>query len=112
VSATSAAAARVKLARNRQHRELVLAAQVEQLPAGHEHDELGGLLQERGDERRRFDHLLEVVEHEQELLPVQARAEAGDRICAEVADTTADAIAVCTVSASRTPSNGTKTAPL
>jgi hypothetical protein len=50
--------------RQRQHRELPLAAQVQRHPAGGEHDQVRAPGQEGGHRRRGVRHLLEIVEHQ------------------------------------------------
>jgi hypothetical protein len=57
--------------RQRQHGELVLVVQVEQGAAGHEHLQARGGVEQPGYLRGGIRHLLEVVQHQQEVALVQ-----------------------------------------
>ncbi len=59
--------------------DLDLAGQMEPLAARHEHDQVRAPAQQRRERRRSADHLLEVVEHEQEPLR-RRRARPGRRL--------------------------------
>ena len=54
--------------RQRRHRELVLAAQLQRRPAGHQHLQARARRQQLGDDRRGGAGLLEVVQQQQQAL--------------------------------------------
>src|SRR6266699_639196 len=53
--------------------QLLLSAQVQRGPARHEYKQTGTSLQQASDERRTVQDLLEIVEHQQEMLALQER---------------------------------------
>ena len=61
----------------RRHRQLVLAPQLQRRPAGHQHLEPGQAASRSDDQRRCREHLLEVVEHEQQA---SSRADTPSRL--------------------------------
>lgn len=52
----------------RRHGILAFAPDVQRMPAGDQHGQLRAALEQGGDHRRRVGHVLEVVEHQQQLL--------------------------------------------
>ena len=57
--------------RERLHDEQALAPDSQRCPARHEHPDVGGLLQDLSDEQRRRHQVLEVVQHEQQLVGLE-----------------------------------------
>ena len=65
--------------RQRRNGELVLPAQPQHGPAGHQHHQPGGRGQELGHQRRRLGHLLEVVQQQHQPPGTQVRLDVGDQ---------------------------------
>ena len=55
----------------RRHRDDPLAAQPQPLPTGHQHPHVGAVVDEPGNVGCHVRHMLEIVQQEQHLLPLQ-----------------------------------------
>jgi hypothetical protein len=57
--------------RKRRHHQAAFAADAQRGSTGHQQRQMRAVCQQRGDERRRFEHVLEVVENQEQVLVAQ-----------------------------------------